>query len=97
MVSNIARKYDRKHVAVYGANMLDNYSKYKPRVDKFLIKNPMPYPTIMLDNDRYSYLNLSYPTFIILNDKFEVVFYESGYNENLETEVTDFLDSRLQK
>ena len=97
MVSNIARKYDRKQVAVYGANMLDNYSKYKPRVDKFLIKNPMPYPTIMLDNDRYSYLNLSYPTFIILNDKFEVVFYESGYNENLETEVTDFLDSRLQK
>jgi len=97
MVCNIARKYDRKNVAVYGANMIDNEIKHKSQLDKFFVKHPMPYPTIMLENDRYAHLNLSYPTFIILNDKFEVVFYEAGYNENLETEVTDFLDNRLQR
>ena len=97
LVSNIARKYDRKYVTVYGANMIDNEIKNKSRLDKFFINNPMPYPTIMLDNDRYSQWNLSYPTFIILNDKFEVVYHETGYNENLETEVTEFLDNRLQR
>ena len=97
MVSSIARKYNRKYVAVFGANMIDDESKNKSKLDKFFINNPMPYPTIMLDNNRYGQFNLSYPTFIILNDKFEVVFYETGYNENLETEVSEFLDSHMQR
>lgn len=97
LVSNIARKYDRKYVEVYGANMIDNQNKSKSRLDKFFINNPMPYPTLMLDNNRYSQLNLSYPTFIILNDHLEVVYYETGYNENLETEVSAFFDTHLSQ
>ena len=95
MVRNIANKYNRKDVAIFGANMIDNEIKNKSRLDKFFLNNPMPYPTIMLNNDRYSHLNLSYPTFVILNDRFEVVYYESGYDENLESEVTQYIDSHL--
>jgi hypothetical protein len=84
-------------VAVYGVNLIDDESKSKARLEKFFINNPMPYPTIMLDKNRYSSLDLVYPTFIILDEHLEVVFYDNSYNENLEAEVTAFLESHLQR
>lgn len=94
-VINIANKYDQKDVAVYGLNMVDDEIKNKKQLDKFFTKHPMPYPTIMLNNSRYAEMNISYPTFIILNDKMEVMFYESGFDENLESKVTEFFDRHL--
>lgn len=96
-VINIAKKYDRKDVAVFGINMIDNEIKNKVQLDNFFTKHPMPYPTLMLNRARYEEMSPSYPTFIILNDKMEVVFYESGFDEDLETKVTEFFDRHLQR
>ncbi len=96
-IRDIANKYDRKEVAVFGVNMIDDAVKSKVRLDKFFNNNPMPYPALMLDPNYSTEINLTYPTFLILNDKFEVVFQETGFNEDLFHEASVFLDNRLKQ
>jgi thiol-disulfide isomerase/thioredoxin len=95
-VRDMASKYDRKDVAVFGVNMIDDPVKSKSRLDKFFSNNPMPYPALMLDLNYGTKINLAYPTFLILNSKYEVVFQETGFKENLYEEATAFLDARLK-
>lgn len=94
-VREISNKYKSNEVRVFGVNMIDDEEKDLFRLQKFYDHNPMPYPTIMLDHSYNQKLPLAFPTFLILNSRYEVVFQETGYNENLFEEVTRFLDDQL--
>jgi|GEM_PF-1583743 len=96
-VSEISSKYDTSEVKVFGVNMIDDEVKSKSRLEQFFVNNPMPYPTIMLDQSYGKKLPLAFPTFIILNDHYEVIYQEVGFKETLFDEVTAFLDKRLKQ
>jgi thiol-disulfide isomerase/thioredoxin len=96
-VNNIANHYNREDVSVYGANMIDDKVRDKDRLDKFLAHNTMAYPTIMLDRTYQDKIPLAYPTFLILNDRFQVVFQEVGFHETLFEDATQFLDKKLME
>ena len=96
-VNNIANHYDKEDVTVYGVNMIDDKVKDKDRLDKFFTHNTMTYPTIMLDKTYQDKIPLAYPTFLILNDRYQVVFQEVGFHETLFEDATQFLDKKLME
>ena len=97
-VNEIYHTYKDKDIAVYGINPLDDAQKDKTRIDKFLKNNPMGYETIMVDREIGSAVCAEgYPTFIILDQKYNVVYKETGYKENLFQEVSAFLDEALKQ
>jgi thiol-disulfide isomerase/thioredoxin len=96
-VNNIANHYAKEDVTVYGVNMIDNEVRDKAKLDKFFTHNTMAYPTIMLDKSYQEKIPLAYPTFLILNDRFEVVFQEVGFHETLFEDATQFLDKKLME
>jgi len=96
-VVKIANEFGPKGVPIYGVNTIDNAIKGKARLDKFFLHNPMPYQTIMIDPDLRNNVPVNaFPTFLILDDHYQVVFKEDVYNPNLYDEVSAFLDKRLR-
>jgi thiol-disulfide isomerase/thioredoxin len=97
-VNEIYHSYKDKDVVVYGVNPLDDAHKDKARIEKFLKNNPMGYETIMVDRSiGDSVCADGYPTFIILDQDYKVVYKESGYKEYLYREVSTFLDEALKQ
>jgi thiol-disulfide isomerase/thioredoxin len=97
-VNQIYQGYKDKGVMVCGVNPVDDPIKSKTRLDKFLLNNPMGYETIMVDKQiGQSVCAAGYPTFIILDHNYKVVYKETGYNENLYNEVSAFLDDALKQ
>ena len=95
-VNKIYQAYKDKNVLVYGINAIDDTTKDKARIDKFLKNNPMGYETIMVDKEIGSAVCAEgYPTFIILDQNYNVVYKETGYKENLYQEVSAFLEEAL--
>jgi len=50
-----------------------------------------------LDRTYQDKIPLAYPTFLILNDRFQVVFQEVGFHETLFEDATQFLDKKLME
>jgi thiol-disulfide isomerase/thioredoxin len=95
-VNQICDKYGAKGVSVYGVNTIDDEQRNKARLEAFRKKNPMHYPSIMLDDAYDSQLQLEgFPTLMILNKEREIIFEETGFQENLFEVVSRFLDARL--
>lgn len=95
-VNQIYNAYKDKDVVVYGINPLDDAGKDKARIEKFLKNNPMGYETIMVDKTiGNAVCTEGYPTFIILDQNYNVVYKETGYKENLYREVSTFLEEAL--
>ena len=98
LVNEIYHSYKDKNVVVYGINPIDDAHKDKARIDKFLKNNTMGYETIMVDRAiGDSVCANGFPTLIILDKDYKVVYKESGYNENLFLEVSTFLNESLKQ
>lgn len=97
-VNEIHNAYKDKGVTVFGINPVDDLVKNKARLDKFLQNNPMGYESVMVDAAvGTSVCTDGYPTFIILDQSYQVVYKDTGYSENLYQEVSAFLDEALKK
>jgi len=97
-INKIYMDYKDRGVAVYGINPGDDAIKNKARLEKFLLNNPMGYETIMVDPEIGNKVcTEGYPTFIILDQHYAVLYRESGFNENLYQKVSSFLDEMLKK
>lgn len=58
----------------------------------------MVYGTILVDKKIGEQVcRAGYPTFIILDQDYKVVYNDSGYSENLFGDVSAFLDEALKK
>ena len=58
----------------------------------------MGYQTILVDSKiGHAVCTSGYPTFIILDQDYKVVYKESGYKEKLFDKVSAFLDEALKK
>ncbi len=95
-VNRLYRDYKDKGVAVYGINMIDDEVKSKARLEKFFKNNLMEYPPIMVDPAVATELGVNaYPTLLVLDKDYQVVFMEEGFSEELYEKVATFLDARL--
>lgn len=96
LVNTLYQKYKDSGVQVYGINMIDDESKSRDRLKKFMRNNPMAYKTLMIDKRYNALIPLEgYPTLLILDENLQVIYSETGFNENMVEEVSTFLDSRL--
>ena len=97
-INEVYTNYKDQGVAVYGINPVDDAIKNLARLEKFLQNNPMTYETILVDSKvGDAVCGEGYPTFVILDQDYKVVYKETGYNENLFQEVSSFLDEVLKK
>ena len=95
-MNRLYRDYKDKGVAVYGINMIDDEVKSKARLEKFFKNNLMEYPPIMVDPAVATELGVNaYPTLLVLDKDYQVVFMEEGFSEQLYEKVAAFLDARL--
>ena len=98
-IPSVNRIYDAfrdKGVRVFGVNPIDNPATQKARLEKFLLHNPMSYPTLMLDASlKEDFPIRAYPTLIILDHQGQVIYNESGCSQTMFEEVSAFLNSRL--
>lgn len=97
-INKVHQVYHDKGVLVIGINPIDDGVKSKARLEKFLLNNPMEYESILVDSQvGDAVCSEGYPTFVILDHNYKVVYKETGYNENLFQEVSFFLDEVLKK
>ncbi|HJW28343.1 MAG TPA: TlpA disulfide reductase family protein [Saprospiraceae bacterium] len=96
-INTLADKYHEKGILVMGINMIDNQVKDKSRLDRFLTYNPMHYSTIMLPENIQKEIGLEgFPTCILLDRNFKLIFSDVGFNEHLLDEVSAILDEKLK-
>lgn len=95
-VNRLFRNYKDKGVAVYGVNMVDDEVKSKARLDKFFKNNLMEYAPIMVDPAMAPEIGIrAYPTLLVLDKDYQIVYMEDGFSEELYEKVAAFLDSKL--
>mgnify|MGYP003532036616 FL=1 len=95
-VNKLYRDYKDKGVAVYGVNMVDEEEKSKARLEKFFKNNIMEYPPIMIDPAMTTEIGIrSFPTLLVLDKEYKIVYMEDGFSEQLYEKVAAFLDTRL--
>ncbi len=95
-VNRLYRDYKDKGVAVYGVNMIDDEVKSKARLEKFFKNNLMEYPPIMVDPAMANEIGIrSFPTLLVLDKDYQIVYMEDGFSEQLYEKVAAFLDTRL--
>ena len=95
-MNRLYRDYKDKGVGVYGINMIDDEVKSKARLEKFFKNNLMEYTPIMVDPAVATELDVNaYPTLLVLDKDYQVVFMEEGFSEQLYEKVAAFLDTRL--
>lgn len=94
-VNKLYRNYKDKGVAVYGVNMIDDETKSKARLDKFFKNNRMEYPSLMVEPEMASQINISsYPSLLVLDKNFQIIHMEDGFNEDLYEKVAAILDAQ---
>jgi thiol-disulfide isomerase/thioredoxin len=95
-VNKLYRDYKDKGVAVYGVNMIDDEVKSKARLEKFFKNNHMEYPPVIVDPIKSTEIGINaYPTLLVLNKDYQIVFMEDGFSEHLYEKVSAFLDANL--
>ena len=96
-VNKLYHDYKDRGVVVYGINMFDDEVRDKSRLDKFFRNNVVDYTSIMVDKEITGEFQMEgYPTLLVLDENYQVIFKEVGFNENLYSEVADFLNERLK-
>lgn len=95
-VNRLYRDYKDKGVAVYGVNMVDEDQKSKARLEKFFKNNLMEYTPIMVDPALSPEIGIrAYPTLLVLDKDYQIIYMEDGFSEELYEKVAAFLDSKL--
>ena len=97
-LQSLHETYRDRGLEVWGVNAVDNSEKGKERFPKFLEHNTITYPILLVDRSvDQSYHVTGYPSLYLLNEKREVIFSQSGFSEDLESRleefITDYLDS----
>lgn len=100
-IPEINKLYDHfkgQKVAVYGVNIIDDELANQTRIEKYVRNNPMQYETIMADNKSYaSWIPNGYPTLLILDRNFQLIYENTGYSENMEAELSEIITAQLRK
>lgn len=100
-IPEINKLYDHfkgQKVAVYGVNIIDDEVSNKSRIEKYVRNNPMHYQTIMADNKVYaSWVPKGYPTLLILDRNFNLIYENTGYSETMEAELSEIINTQLRK
>lgn len=95
-INAIYKDYKNKGVTIIGVNMYDEELKDKIRLEKFFKNNPLDYEIIFIDDHLRKDMHLEgYPTLIILDKEYKVIYEEVGFSEDLYDEVSSFLNSKL--
>lgn len=96
-VNKLYYKFKDQKVAVYGVNIIDDEIKNKSRMEKYVRNNPMAYPTIMADRERYyTWVPNGYPTLLILDDQYVLIASHTGFTENMLEEVSAIIEEHLK-
>ena len=96
-VNRLYRDFKDKGVAVYGVNMLDDEVKSKARLEKFFKNNLMEYTPLMVETTMADQIGIrSYPTLLVLDKDFHIIYMEDGFNEDLYEEVAAVLNEKLK-
>lgn len=95
-VNRLTRDYKDKGVKVFGVNMIDNEVKSKARLEKFFQNNLMEYQPIMVNPEMAAEIGIkSYPTLIVLDKDYNILYLEDGFTEDLYEKVAKVLDANL--
>ncbi|QAA82351.1 TlpA family protein disulfide reductase [Aequorivita sp. H23M31] len=92
-LNNLNAKYPDSLVGVVGINIIDDKIKDRAYLDKFIKKNRVNYPSIFTKQNPLS-VN-SFPTVIIIDKDFNILYSEFGYSENMEEELTGVIEKYL--
>lgn len=96
LVNRLYRDYKDKGVVVFGVNMIDDEEIGKVRLEKFFRNNPMEYTPLMINSDLTEQIDIpTYPTLIVLDSHFQIIYMEEGYSEDLYDKVAALLNSKL--
>ena len=90
-LQSLSNKYSGKGLTVIGVNPIDTS---KSLLSKMLLNNKISYANYQIKNDSTFQIN-SYPTVLILENGV-VIYEESGYSENLMSELESFIALKLE-
>lgn len=94
-VNRVYREYKDNGVKVFGINMVDDEIKGKARLEKFFKNNLMEYPPVMVDPGLANEIGIRiYPTILVLDKDYQIVFKEEGFSELLYEKVAAFLNTK---
>jgi thiol-disulfide isomerase/thioredoxin len=95
-VNRLYNDYKDKGVKVFGVNMLDDEVKSKARLEKFFKNNLMEYTPVMVDPQMADQIGIrAYPTLLVLDSNYQIIYMEDGFNEDLYENVSAILEERL--
>jgi len=73
---------------------INNVDKSKDLIEKFILDNNLPYSVYMESVESGKIFNgiVSYPTFVIYNDKFQVIKILNGYSDDLKEKILGIIE-----
>lgn len=95
-VNRLYNEYKDKGVEVFGVNMVDDEVKSKARLEKFFKNNLMEYTPVMVDPQMANQIGIrAYPTILVLDKDFQIIYMEDGFTEDLYDKIAAVLNARL--
>lgn len=92
-IIKIYDKYSSKGLLIISINNVD---KSNPLIEKFIVDNQIPYKVYIESLEQGKKFNIKvYPTFLIYDEKFNLVQLHTGYSDHLFDKISAFLDSKL--
>lgn len=97
VINRLKKEFEGQGISFYGVNFVDIDDASKEKLERFVVTNPMEYPTILVYTPIEDELALTgYPTSIILDRYRNIVHQVTGYSPDLYEKLSGAIKKIIQ-